>query len=417
MRPSITPKVTPRITPRITIRHATREYLALLSTPQAQLMSLREELEHDPRFELLEKAGVLRKVHVRGRIPPHRRAERDEAQALQVLVQHHIADRPGWAELFATADAQELSGLAQRFGITQREAALVQRYARGDQLPPARRAETESEEFPARETSAARGSATARSAQALDEIARFVEQYGLSAAQFEADFLWANADSAQLSEKHHVPRSAIEKVLQQVERFLLLQTESSTPPVPESTPPETVEVVAGVEQGEAGPVLVLSQEGLLGRTYQVDSRVLDASFAPNQRRELRAFVSKLRGLDVVSTLLFRTVMTIFREQRAHFASGSDSDLRPLSQASVARSLGVPPSSVSRALRGRALRTPQGVTPLAQFCQGRGEVVRRLCREHPTLSDAEIARLLWERHGCRLSRRTIGYHRVRREADA
>ena len=105
-------------------------------------------------------------------------------------------------------------------------------------------------------------------------------------------------------------------------------------------------------------------------------------------------------------------------RQAVFFTGQTGELRPMSAQELARELGVHPSTVSRALRGKYLQCVQGVYPLRYFCSPAvsealsGQAVRRrildLIREEDPaqpLSDVGLQERL-QAEGVSVSRRTV-----------
>jgi RNA polymerase sigma-54 factor len=103
-------------------------------------------------------------------------------------------------------------------------------------------------------------------------------------------------------------------------------------------------------------------------------------------------------------------------------------LRPLRMQEIAEEVHVHISTVSRAIRGKSAQTPQGILPLKALFTGgqrsaRGgsksrvaiqerlrEIVQAEDPAHP-LSDEEIVRILRERDGTRVARRTVTKYRI------
>ena len=109
-------------------------------------------------------------------------------------------------------------------------------------------------------------------------------------------------------------------------------------------------------------------------------------------------------------------------RQAAFFTGQTGELRPMSAQELAGELGVHPSTVSRALRGKYLQCVQGVYPLRYFCSPAvsealsGQAVRRrildLIREEDPaqpLSDVGLQERL-QAEGVSVSRRTVTKYR-------
>lgn len=124
--------------------------------------------------------------------------------------------------------------------------------------------------------------------------------------------------------------------------------------------------------------------------------------------------------------LLRIATAIVQRQREFLDYGPEK-LRPLKMQEIADAVGVHISTVSRAIRGKFAQTPQGILPLKAFFSGgqrtsRGGQRSRVAiqerikaivdaedRSAP-LSDEEIVRILRERDGIKVARRTITKYR-------
>ena len=129
-----------------------------------------------------------------------------------------------------------------------------------------------------------------------------------------------------------------------------------------------------------------------------------------------------------------TLLKISRELvvRQHdFLVYGPEKMEPLKMQDVADAVGVHISTVSRAIRGKYAQTPQGILPLKGFFSGgqrtsRGgarsrvaiqerikEIVEAEDKSHP-LSDEEIVRILRDRDGTKVARRTVTKYRMAME---
>lgn len=124
--------------------------------------------------------------------------------------------------------------------------------------------------------------------------------------------------------------------------------------------------------------------------------------------------------------LLRIATELVRCQREYLDYGAER-LRPLKMQEVADAVGVHISTVSRAIRGKWAQTPQGIVPLKSFFSGGqstssgGQTSRVAIQERikeiidsedkaAPLSDEEIVRILKERNGVRVARRTVTKYR-------
>lgn len=133
----------------------------------------------------------------------------------------------------------------------------------------------------------------------------------------------------------------------------------------------------------------------------------------------------MRGMELRCNTLLRVAREIFRRQKAFLTQGA-SGLVPLTLKDVAEGVGVHESTVSRAVMGKAVATPQGLFALRFFfssvlagdaqqahsAEAVREVIRRLVAEEEpksVFSDDDLVRLLRER-GIVIARRTVAKYR-------
>lgn len=402
--------LTPR--PRVTIevqarvRRASPVYLDLLASAPEKLANLVSELEADPLFSPLEERGVVRKVGLRGSIPHWKQRNREEERAISLLVKHGLGDKPGWREEFAAAKNRDhREGLARKYHLRTEEVRVISDYARGEQKGSSVLLDERKAGGPAHRSSVEGGR--------MEKIAALVERYGLSQEQFTRDFLLGEADAESLAEEYGMPSREAREVLELIEEFVTFASGQGRLTEDPAGSGE-LEAVASVTAGRRGEAPKLVMEQFPGwAMYRIDEAMARSlELEGVSRSHLARFLARLRAASQVTNCLVRIVAHIFWAQREYFSTLDASRLQPLSQAEIARDLGVPRSTVCRALKGRGLRTPLGVQPLGFFCQRKGDVVRRLGKAHPEMTDGELALLLTEEYGCRLGRRSVAHHRGR-----
>jgi len=160
------------------------------------------------------------------------------------------------------------------------------------------------------------------------------------------------------------------------------------------------------------------------------SRLADATggspdwrtFAESKRREARRLIDDLAYRR--STL--KAVIRAIAEEQAPFLAAGPAAIRPLTLETVAGRVGCHPSTVSRAVRDKFVRTAFGVYPLGRFFASRletpdgGAVSSRAvkCRiraliegedKRRPLTDGQLAEAL-RTEGVRVSRRTVAKYR-------
>lgn len=128
----------------------------------------------------------------------------------------------------------------------------------------------------------------------------------------------------------------------------------------------------------------------------------------------------IQGIDQRKTTLLRCARFLAQQQEEFFRQGPG-HLHPLTMRQAAGALEIHESTVSRTVKNKYLRCPQGVYPLGYFFTGSlGEngsspesakaLLRKLVGEETKpLSDQKLCEEM-ERRGCRISRRTVAKYR-------
>jgi len=141
-----------------------------------------------------------------------------------------------------------------------------------------------------------------------------------------------------------------------------------------------------------------------------------------QINKIEEIFKKLEMINRRTTTIYRILRYLKELQRPFFKSGNLIDLLPSSQSEVARSLGVHPSTVSRALFGKSILTPQGDERSLKFFFSRrwtGNLIKKvILREkqkatqgfYSPLTDELIREKIIEDYGINLSRRTVSKYR-------
>jgi len=186
-----------------------------------------------------------------------------------------------------------------------------------------------------------------------------------------------------------------------------------------------------VEEVE-GDYLVRLENDSLPRLAVDEARVRrlrQARMEPELRRQLRRDVESARWLiesiEQRKRTLERVAQEILRRQRDFLDHGIN-HLKPLKMQEIADELGIHVSTVSRALKGKYIQTPQGVHEMKFFFTGasRGtdgvvesragvkervrEIIEREDKQNP-LSDEEIVERL-KQLGLSIARRTVTKYR-------
>ncbi len=136
------------------------------------------------------------------------------------------------------------------------------------------------------------------------------------------------------------------------------------------------------------------------------------AFSKDEARETRQLFKKLELINSRKDTLNQILQGIVDKQILYFQSGDSRSLLPVSQKELAQKIGLAPSSVSRAIRGKSINTPWGEeVSLKNFFPNpkrfRKELLGQLIECDTELSSDEMIRIkLKEKFGVAISRRSV-----------
>jgi DNA-directed RNA polymerase specialized sigma54-like protein len=176
--------------------------------------------------------------------------------------------------------------------------------------------------------------------------------------------------------------------------------------------------IAAIEKGGENEFIInmFSPQFVRGK-YVVDYERLEAlkkqgAFSPEELKKIRRLIEKLETVNIRKSVIYQVIKSILRKQSAYFRTGLLAELRPFAQKELAAGLAVDESSVSRAVYGRSLVTPEsGEKPLGFFLPSRKDIRKNLIRdiidgERAALTDSAIRDRLRETSGISVSRRSV-----------
>jgi len=175
--------------------------------------------------------------------------------------------------------------------------------------------------------------------------------------------------------------------------------------------------VASVEKDENGFIIGYFSASLARGRYSIDYARFEElkaahAFTQAEVKEARQLFKKLELINSRKDTLTQILRNIIDKQSLYLESGDLKSLLPLSQKELAGKIGLAPSSVSRAIRGKSVDTPRGSEiPLKDFFprpkRFRKELLRQLLQTDKELSSDEAIRAkLWEKFGVAISRRSV-----------
>ncbi len=416
-RPRPTVTVRPTVEVKARAKRPPLGYVKLLTEAEDVFRAHAEELEQSDLFRELCRRGVIRRGRAGGKMPRARYEEYMDQRLQHVVERYGLESRPQWRHDFTAPHAlRDAAILARQYGIPEGELAPLLRY-----LTSGRRSAHRADGQAGAEAPDVADYAPAASALDLSEpmeiVRDFVLRHNLSEEQLVRDFLHGEEDTPTLARRYGADQVEVAAVLEAVQSVLIADVAAGPPRAPTPPPatghhpvPPVAAIVLDRDSGELS--LHFRPEAGYGLHYIIDPSRLDETLTqPGAREEVDALLDQIKWINQRRSLVARMVSYIFRLQHDYFATGDELQLRPLSQADLARALGEHQSSVCRAIRGKFIQTPQGVYELQQFCQSKGQVVRRLAAAYPQLSARELQRLLREKYGCAIARRTVAYHRT------
>ncbi len=175
--------------------------------------------------------------------------------------------------------------------------------------------------------------------------------------------------------------------------------------------------VASLEKDGDGFVIGYYSASVARGRYSIDYARFEelkasGAFTEAEVKESKQLFKKLELINSCKETLNQILQGIIDRQTLYLESGDSRSLLPFSQKELAKKVGVAPSSVSRAIRGRSMDTPWGQEiPLKQFFPGpkkfKKELLRQLLETDNELSSDEAIRArLWEKFGVAISRRSV-----------
>ena len=136
------------------------------------------------------------------------------------------------------------------------------------------------------------------------------------------------------------------------------------------------------------------------------------AFSEKAVRETRQLFKKLELINSRKDTLNQILQGVVDKQTLYFQTGDSRSLLPVSQKELAKKIGLAPSSVSRAIRGKSINTPWGEeVSLKNFFprpkRFRKELLGQLIESDAALSSDEMIRIrLKEKFGVAISRRSV-----------
>ncbi|MBI5884116.1 MAG: hypothetical protein HZB91_13555 [Elusimicrobia bacterium] len=193
------------------------------------------------------------------------------------------------------------------------------------------------------------------------------------------------------------------------------------------TPVSSFTCFAGIVLEDDGPALEFSAPYWARGRYLIRYELLEdwkkqGCLEASERKRLPQFLKRLETVNLRQNAIYRVLESLIRLQEKFLQTRRPELMRPISLRKLADRLELAPSTVSRAIAGRAVRMPWGEeTPLITLLPGRRRVLKELISrwlsENPQETDAVLVLRLKNEHNISVSRRTVNVvrHQLAREA--
>lgn len=249
-----------------------------------------------------------------------------------------------------------------------------------------------------------------------EEVVRQIQKMGLD--NFKRFFLYPEPGVSvkEIAEECNLELPEVEKINSLINEFSVI-SEFYHPSTLSSERGIHYSRVASIERGPEGFVIgYLSPSYARGR-YSIDYEVFeelrgDGAFSAAETKEIRRLFKKLELINSRKDTVTRILKGIVDKQSLYFDSGNVKAILPFSQKELAKRIGLVPSSISRAIRGRSIETPwREEKALKDFFPRprtfKKELIKQLLETGEEFSsDEEIKTKLEQEFGVSVSRRSI-----------
>ena len=175
--------------------------------------------------------------------------------------------------------------------------------------------------------------------------------------------------------------------------------------------------IASVERSREGFIIGYFSPSFARGRYSINYERFEQlkageAFTETETRQAKQLFKRLELINTRKDTVSQILQNVIEHQALYLESGDLRALLPFSQKELAKKIGLAPSSVSRAIRGKSIDTPWGEEiPLKHFFprpkRFRKELLRQLLEtEKGLLSDEAIRVKLREKFGVAISRRSV-----------
>ncbi|MGB9596541.1 MAG: hypothetical protein ACPL7B_09710, partial [Candidatus Poribacteria bacterium] len=424
MRLSIKPKPDVTVRPEIRVIRPPDSYIDILTKNESDFRKYIAEVESDPIFKNMLNNGVVKKVGFKGRIPTHIYQDFQDRQFVKFLQDYKIAEKIGWeSDFFDKKALRNLKQLSKKYNVPKGELIKAIEYCKHLKLSWEGKGEEDytayiSFDDPNNFRQIEDTESIASSDEAISQLTEIIEKNHISEADFVEYFLSENISAFEVARRLGLSLDTVDQIIEAVEKVNIassVQVNVIEQKIP--TEKSSLQPIASVKRLNNPPraeIQINSDEEYSFR-YSIQENESQLG------KEESDFIYKLKMINQRKSLTFRVVQFIFKFQYKYFVSMNKQHLRPLSQAEIAREVGEHESTISRILKNKYIETEDGNKPLHFFCQSKEDIIQRIIQEREPyeiksgirkkpFSDTEIALILENEYGVKVSRRTVTYYR-------
>ena len=252
-----------------------------------------------------------------------------------------------------------------------------------------------------------------------EHVVRQIQELGLE--KFKRYFLFSESGmtSDEVARECNLEVSEVQKINNLIDEFSIMREFYHPSNITSGS--IRYSKVAEVGKDEEGFIINYLSTSLARGRYSIAYERFEelkaaGAFTRAEGKEARQLFRKLELINSRKDTLSQILQNIIDKQALYLETGDMRSLLPFSQKELAERIGLAPSSVSRAIRGRSIDTPRGQElPLKHFFprpkRFRKELLRQLLETETDLSsDEAIQTRLREKFGVAISRRSVAYLR-------
>jgi len=249
-----------------------------------------------------------------------------------------------------------------------------------------------------------------------EDVVRQIQKIGLR--NFKRYFLYAEPEMSpeEIARECNLELSEVGEINSLINEFSIL-SEFYNPSALSPRHGIYYSKVASIERKAEGFVIGYFSPSFARGRYSIDYERFEelrgsGAFSGTEVKEIRQLFRRLELINSRKDTITRILQEIVEKQVLYFESGDLKALLPFSQRELAKRIGLVPSSISRAIRGKSLDTPWGEEKALKdlFPRTRrfkNELVRHLLEtEEGLLSDEAIKAKLEQKFGVSISRRSV-----------